>query len=311
MSDFILNILGCGSATPSPRRNPSSQVIAYRGRLMMIDCGEGAQATMRRMGLSFARLSHVFISHMHGDHCLGLPGLLSTLSLHGKESPLTVYLPAEGVEIMHRVADFFCREATYEIKFVAIEGAGGRIVDMPSLTVDAFPLYHRVPAYGFVFREKPKSLHLRGDMLEFFKVPVAMRPAIKEGADFVTPGGMVIANSRLTSPADPSYSYAYCSDTMYDLRVAKAVKGVDLLYHEATYDHSLAEMAAQRGHSTARQAGMIAAQAGVNTLIIGHYSKRYVEPDLLVKDARQTFDRVIAAADGMKVDIVKLNKTHK
>ena len=274
----------------------------------MIDCGEGAQATMRRLGLSFSRLSHVFISHMHGDHCLGLPGLLSTLSLHGKKSPLTVYLPAEGLEIMKSITDFFCREATYEINYVALEGAGGQILDLPSLTVEAFPLYHRVPAYGFVFREKPKPRHLRADMLDFFKVPVAMRPKLKEGADFVTEDGNVIANSRLTTSPDPSLSYAYCSDTMYDHRVAHAVKGVDVLYHEATYDDTLAETARQRGHSTARQAGMIAAEAGVKTLIIGHYSKRYYDTEILVLDAREAFPRVIASADGLQLDIALLCK---
>jgi len=277
---------------------------------MMIDCGEGAQAAMRRMSLSFARLSHIFISHMHGDHCLGLPGLLSTLSLHGRENPVTIYLPAEGVEIMRKITDFFCRQSTYQIQFVPVGGRGGLLLDMPSFTVEAFPLFHRVPAYGYIFREKPKLRHLRGDMLEFFNVPIAQRPAIKNGADFVTPDGTVIANSRLTTPPDHSLSYAYCSDTMFNPLVARAVTDVDVLYHEATYDSSLEEKAVQRGHSTARQAGRIAAMASVKALIIGHYSKRYDEVDILVDEAREEFHTVVPAADRLQIPLDKLAFGH-
>lgn len=303
MSDFKLNILGCGSASPTPFRNPSSQVLEYRGRLMMIDCGEGTQAMMRRMKLHFSRLTHIFISHMHGDHCLGLPGLLSTLALNGKTGTVTVVLPKDGVEIMRSILNYFCREAPFEIVFQPIEGDGGEVLNLPGLTVTAFPLYHRVPAYGFIFREKPKQLHLRGDMVKFLQIPIAQLPKIKEGADFVKPDGEVIPNSRITTPASPSVSYAYCSDTMFDQRVAECVKGVDFLYHEATYDSSLAAKASSRGHSTAAEAGLIASMAGVKTLIIGHFSKRYVDVDILVEDARQNFPNVIAAHDGLTIDL--------
>lgn len=304
MADFTLNILGCGSATPSPLRNPSAQVVDYRGRLMMIDCGEGAQATMRRMGLPFHRISHIFISHMHGDHCFGLPGLLSTLNLQDKGGKVVVVLPEGGVEIMKSITDYFCRENSFEIEFQPVSGNGGLVLDLPSMTVEAFPLYHRVPAYGYLFREKPKQLHLRGDMMEFYNVPVAQRQNIKNGADFVKDNGDIVPNAWLTRPADPSLSYAYCSDTVYDRRVAEAVKGVDLLYHEATYDSSFAEKALARGHSTAAQAWKIAAQAGAKELIIGHFSKRYTSTDLLVEEAAKEFPNVIAASDGMTVDII-------
>lgn len=303
MTEFNLNILGCGSATPTPYRNPTSQVLDFRGRLMMIDCGEGAQAMMRRMRLSFTRLSHIFISHMHGDHCLGLPGLLSTLALHDKRGEITVVMPKEGVGIMRQITDYFCRERSFELKFIGVEGSGGCVVDLPALSVEAFPLYHRVPAYGYLFREKPKLPHLLSDMLEFYQVPMSQRAQIKAGADFVTEDGAVIPNNRFTRPADRSVSYAFCSDTAFDERVAAAVTGVDVLYHEATYDSSFKKLAAERGHSTAAEAGRIAAMARAGALIIGHYSKRYNSVDVLVNEARSEFVNVIPAADGLKIDL--------
>ncbi len=304
MARFRINILGCGSATPTPRHNPSAQVVDFRDTLYMIDCGEGAQKMMRTMSLKFSRLSHIFISHMHGDHVLGLPGLLSTLALHEKSGRVTVHLPASGLELMRSVTGYFCREAPYDIVFEPLPADGGVIIDTSALTISSFPLYHRIPAYGFLFAEKPKPRHLIGAMLEHYGVPVAARHALKYGADFVREDGTVVENSRLTTAADPSVSYAYCSDTMFDTRVAEAVKGVHTLYHEATYDDSLASQARERGHSTAREAGRIAAMAGASQLVIGHYSNRYDTTDLLAAQAREEFPSVIAAAEGMKLDLL-------
>ncbi len=301
MSEFQLNILGCGSATPTPLRNPSGQVLRHKRRLMMIDCGEGSQSMMRRMNLPFNRLTHIFISHTHGDHCLGLPGLLSTMSLHEKGDKLTVVLPADGIDIMKRNFEFFCREATFDIEFQAAKP--GVVADLGGLTVEAFPLYHRIPTFGYIFREKPKKRHIRGEMMDFYNVPVWQRAAIKDGADFIMPDGTVITNDRLTTDADPAASYAYCSDTMFNPRVADAVRGVNVLYHEATYDSSLEAKAIQRGHSTAEQAGKIAAMAGVSKLIIGHFSQRYDSVDILVNEAAREFPNVIAAHDRMTIDI--------
>lgn len=303
MGDFQLNILGCGSATPTPLRNPSAQVVRYKRRLMMIDCGEGTQAMMRRMNLPFNRLTHIFISHLHGDHCLGLPGLISTMSLHEKGDNLTVVLPAEGIDMMKRMTEFFCREASFNIDF--IPAAPEIVADISGLTVEAFPLYHRMSAFGYIFREKPKKRHIRGEMMDFYQVPLWQRQAIKEGADFITAEGETVPNSRLTTDADPALSYAYCSDTVFDPRVAEAVRGVDLLYHESTYDSSLEAKARQRGHSTAAQAGKIAAMAGVHTLILGHFSQRYSSVDILVEEASREFPNVIAARDGLRIDICR------
>lgn len=303
MEKFEVNILGCGSATPTPRHNPAAQVVNFRDKLLMIDCGEGTQRMMRKMGLHFSRLNHIFISHMHGDHCLGMPGLLSTLALHECSGRVVIHLPKEGLAVMKTMADFFCRQTTYDIEFEPIYGDGGLVYQSDSLTVEAFPLYHRIACYGYLFRETPKLRHLRGDMVKFHEIPVSKLHAIKSGADYVKPSGEVIPNELLTRDADPSRSYAYCSDTMFDERVARVVEGVDVLYHEATYHSDLAAQARERGHSTAADAGRIARMAHVGKLVIGHYSKRYTDIETLVADARREFDNVVGADEGMVIKL--------
>lgn len=304
MSEFKLNILGCGSATPSLRHLPACQVIEYRGQLLMVDCGEGAQLGMRRMGLKFSRLNHIFISHLHGDHCLGLPGLLSTLALQQKGGSVTVHTFPEGVEIFSRLMDFFCRERPYELRFNVIEpGKRSCVLDLPGMEVSAFPLRHRVPAVGFRFAEKPKPRHINGDMVKFYNVPVSAMHSLREGCDFVTPDGEVIANSRLTSPADPSASYAYCSDTLYFPELASDVRGVTLLYHEATYADDSTAKAHERFHSTASEAARVAVAAGARRLLLGHFSKAYSDESRHLAEARAIFPATDLASEGLTVDI--------
>lgn len=304
MANFQVNILGCGSATPSVRHMPACQVIDFRDRLFMIDCGEGAQLQMMRQRLKFSRLSHIFISHLHGDHFLGLPGLLSTLALHEKGGKLTIHTFAEGARILQEIMAVFCRETSFEICYNIIKPERAVIFEDHALTVETFPLYHRVPCVGFKFSEKPKARHLRGDMIKFFNIPVSRLGDIRQGADYVTPDGTIISNERLTTPADPSVSYAYCSDTMYNPTVAEYVKGVDVLYHESTYADDFAEKAAPRGHSTAREAGRIAAAAGVGRLVLGHYSKAYDSEEPFLREALEEFPNVIAAREGLKIDLL-------
>lgn len=304
MAKFQVNILGCGSATPTALHNPSCQVIDFRDNLFMIDCAEGSQTMMRRMKLKFSRLQHIFISHMHGDHCFGLPGLLSTLALLDKTGVVTVHLPESGLKTMRSFVEAFARDSDYELRWNPIPAKGGTLLETPSLTVEAFPLYHRIPCTGFIFREKPKLRHLRGDMVKFHEIPVSKLQGIKEGNDYITPAGVVIPNAALTTPADPAVSYAYASDTMFNPLVAEAVKGVDVLYHEATYASDQAASAAERGHSIASEAGKTARMAGVKKLIIGHYSKRYTDVNILVDEAKQEFDCVIPANEGLKIDLL-------
>ncbi len=304
MDQMTLHILGCGSATPSLRHLPACQVIEYRGRLMMIDCGEGAQLSMRRAGLHMNRLSDIFISHLHGDHCLGLPGLLSTLSLQQTGGTLTIHTFPEGAALFRQLVDFFAPRLTYDLRFNEISPRGGQTIkETDSLTVTTFPLRHRVPCVGFRFDEKPKLRHLRGDVANFHGIPPYLRLAIKQGADFTKPDGTVIPNHLLTLPPDPAASYAYCSDTLYFPSLADSVRGVTLLYHEATYADDNISKAADRFHSTASQAALIARDADVGTLLLGHFSKAYNSEDRHLAEASAIFPRVIIAREGLALPV--------
>lgn len=308
MTKFDVHILGCGSATPSLRHLPACQVVDFRDRLLMIDCGEGAQLSMRRQHLKFSRLTDIFISHLHGDHFLGLPGLLSTLALHQEGGTITVHTFEEGARILQEIMNVFCRDTSFDLKYDVISPKGGTVLDDKALKVTAFPLYHRVPCCGFRFDEKPKLRHIKGDTVKFYNVPVYRMNELKAGADFVTEDGRTIPNNVLTSDADPSVSYAYCSDTVYDERIVESVRGVNVLYHEATYGDDMEYKARPRGHSTAREAAEIALKANVGKLIIGHFSKSYNDEQPLVEQAREIFPNTFAAHEGMVVDVANCDK---
>ena len=303
MSDFNLHILGCGSASPSLRHHPACQVVEYRGTLMMIDCGEGSQLQMRRMGLSFSRLRHIFISHLHGDHLFGLPGLLSTMSMAQVTGDVHVYIFPQGAELVRRCLDVSMHASGMNVVWHELRRERATLLETSALTVECFPLFHYVPAVGFAVREKAKLPHLNGAMLEHHGVPQYMRAAIKAGADYARPDGVTVPNAALTLPPSPAYSYAYCSDTLADARVAASVAGVTTLYHEATYGDDRASMARPRGHSTARQAAEIARQAGAGRLVIGHFSHAYRDEEALTAQAREVFPRTMAAAEGMTIDL--------
>ncbi|MDE6469094.1 MAG: ribonuclease Z [Muribaculaceae bacterium] len=305
MSYFNVTILGCGSATPTLRHNPSAQAIEYRGRLMLVDCGEGTQLQLRRYGLSFAKVSDIFISHLHGDHFLGLPGLLSTMALHSVEGSVTVHTFKQGAEILRQLMNLFCHERTFDLRYNIIDPeAPGLLFEDSNIAVSAFPLFHRVPCVGFRFDEKPKRRHIDPEMTRFHNVPHYMLNSIRDGADYTAPDGTLIPNERLTTPPSPSASYAYCSDTAFDTLVADAVRDIDVLYHEATYGDERAHHAQPRGHSTARDAARIAALAGARSLVIGHYSKTVADTSVLVAEAAQEFSgNIIAADEGLKIDL--------
>lgn len=304
MSYFSVTILGCGSATPTLRHNPSAQLVTYRQQAMLIDCGEGTQLQLRRYGCSFAKISHIFLSHLHGDHFLGLPGLLSTMALHDVGGTVTIHTFAEGAALIRNILNLVCRDRPYTLKFDIIDPKNPGIVYSDSqLEVEAFPLYHRVPCVGYIFREKPKKRHINGEAAKFYGVPHYAMESLREGADLELPDGRVIANSLLTKDPDRAMSYAYCSDTTYDPRVAEAVRGVDVLYHEATYGDNMEAKAKPRGHSTARQAARIAEMAGAGKLVIGHYSKTVEDPAVLVAEASEEFKNVIAANEGLVLNL--------
>lgn len=304
MSYFSVTILGCGSATPTLRHNPSAQLLTYRQQAMLIDCGEGTQLQLRRYGCSFAKITHIFLSHLHGDHFLGLPGLLSTMALHDVGGTVTIHTFAEGAALIRNILDLVCRDRPYTLKFDIIDPKNPGIVYSDSqLEVEAFPLYHRVPCVGYIFREKPKKRHINGEAAKFYGVPHYAMESLREGADLVLPDGRVIANSLLTKDPDKAMSYAYCSDTTFDPRVAEAIHGVDVVYHEATYGDDMEHKAKPRGHSTARQAARIAAMAEASKLVIGHYSKTVENTDTLVAEATEEFPLVIAANEGLTIEL--------
>lgn len=306
MDILELNILGCGSAKSTLQHLPSCQVLNVRGHLMMIDCGEGAQLEMQRRHLKFSRLKNIFISHLHGDHCFGLLGLLSTMALHNIGGTVTVHIFKDGAELFGRMLGFFCRDRSYDLRFNIIDTHKAVIYEDNAITVTSFPVTHRVPCVGFLFQEKPKLRHINSWACQQRQVPHHAMYSLQQGKDYVSPSGVVIPNSELTTDADRSISYAYCADTKYSKRVINAVKGVDWIYHEATYGEANLKDATKRYHSTARQAAMVAREAGAKRLLLGHYSSRYKDISLLEREAQAEFPNTIAATEGMKIDLSNL-----
>ena len=304
MEPFEIHILGCGSALPTTRHNASAQIIKIGNKQFMVDCGEGTQVQLRRSHIHFSFINHIFISHLHGDHCFGLIGLISTFGMLGRTAPLHIYADPHLEELMKPQIEFFCKGMKYPLFFHGIDVTKHQVIyEDNTITVESLPLRHRMPCCGFLFREKPKKRHLIGDAVNFYNIPAYMRQAIKDGADYITPEGETIPNSRLTKDADRSRSYAYCSDTApCDNR--EALEGVDLLYHEATFADSEKERAAQTFHSTARQAAQAASDAGAKRLLIGHYSSRYDTPETLLKEAQEIHPATIAANEG---DIISID----
>lgn len=304
MEKFELHILGCGSALPTTRHFPTSQVVNVRDKLFMIDCGEGAQLQFRKSRLKFSRLNHIFISHLHGDHCLGLPGLVSTLNLLGRTADLHIYSP-EGLEkLLRPMLMFLNRQMTYEVVFHEFETREPAVVfEDRSITVTTIPLRHRLPCCGFLFAENPRPRHLLRDMLDCYGVPVSEFNRIKNGADYVTPEGEVVPNERLTSPSDPPRRFAYCSDTIYCPGLAAQLQGVDLLFHEATFEDEDAPRAKETFHTTAGQAARLAKDAGVRKLLIGHFSARYEDESRLLQQAQACFPQSQIACETLCVPI--------
>lgn len=304
MEKFELHILGCGSALPTTRHLPTSQVVNLRDKLYMIDCGEGTQRQWRKARLKFSRLNHIFISHLHGDHCFGLPGLISTLGLLGRTADLHIYSPKGLQELLSPLLAFFCKELGYEVIFHEFDTKQPTLIfEDRSMTVTTIPLKHRIPCCGFLFEEKPLPNHINREMVDFYQVPTHLLNRIKNGEDYVNPEGEVIPNSRLTFPADPPRRYAYCSDTIYKKGITDQIAGVDLLFHEATFAQTEAARAKETYHTTAAQAAQIALDAGVKKLIIGHFSARYDNVKVLLDEATAVFPNTILAAETLCVSI--------
>ena len=299
-----LTILGSSSALPTSERYPSAHVLNVHERLFLIDCGEGTQMQMRKNRIRFGKINHIFISHLHGDHVFGLYGLLSTFNLVGRKTPLHLYAPEKYNQILQSHLLDFDIHLNFEVDFIPLTGKDPfKILDDKYLTVAAFPIEHRVPSFGFIFREKQGDRKILKDSISKYNIPIAKIPMIKKGEDFVTSNGEVIKNEDITIPSAKPLSYAYCSDTKYFKRLASFVKGVTVLYHEATFDKSKNDLAVITGHSTTANAAAVASEAEVGALIIGHFSARYKEIDPLVDEAKLVFPNTYAAKDGKTYEI--------
>ena len=304
MEPFKVHILGCGSALPTLQHNASSQIVELREKLFMIDCGEGTQIQLRRSRIHFSKIIAVFISHLHGDHCFGLPGMISTFGMTGRTAPLHIYAPAAFEPILEQTLSFFCQGLEFKVVFHAVDTTQNKVVyEDRSLTVETIPLQHRIDCCGYLFREKPILPHIRRDMIDFYKIPISQINNIKAGADWVTAEGEVIANSRLTTPAEPARSYAYCSDTRYIKTLHELVKGVSTLYHESTYSAEDAERARIYWHSTSQDAAKVARDASVGKLLLGHFSARYNNESQLLDEAKEIFPNSYLTCEGATFDI--------
>lgn len=304
MEPFRVHILGCGSALPTLKHNASSQVVEIREKLFMIDCGEGTQMQLRKSRIRFTKISCVFISHLHGDHCFGLIGMISTFGMLGRTATLRVYGPKELGLVLDSQIKTFCQGLEFQVEFHAVDTTKKAVIyEDRSLTVESIPLRHRMPTCGFLFREKPTLPHIKRDMIDFYHVPVSQINNIKLGASWTTPDGDVVDNSRFVEPADPPRSYAYCSDTKYIPELHQLIDGVDTLYHESTYASDNADRARKYHHSTAQDAASVARDAHVGKLLLGHYSARYNDESVILREAQEIFPNSFLTNEGMVFDV--------
>ncbi len=301
---FSLTILGSSAAVPTKRRNPTSQLLNIRDKLILVDCGEGTQLQLTRFGVPIQKISHIFISHMHGDHYYGLPGLLSKFQLLGRKKKLELYGPPGLEEVLEVNFKYSNTKLVYPLNFHPLEFEVSReICSNKQFTVTSIPLLHSIPTNGFLFREKPLQRNIRKEFVRRHNIPIPEFENIKKGDDYVDELGKVHPNEQIThEPPEPG-SYAYCTDTAFSEKIPGLIKGVDLLYHEATFDERMKEIAQQKLHATAKEAAEIARRAGAGKLLLGHFSARYKEVDLLVSQAREIFPESYAAEDGERYDI--------
>ncbi|MEO8590762.1 MAG: ribonuclease Z [Flavobacteriales bacterium] len=294
---FELTTLGTGAALPARGRFPTAQLLNVHEALYLIDCGEGTQERLREQGVNFMRIGHIFISHLHGDHYLGLMGLVSSMHLMGRKKELHVHGPAElkqVIDLQLQVSGTYLR---YPLRFHALRPESGLLAwEDHHVTVQVLALRHRIPCTGFVFRERPAPRHLRKDKLHL--IPHFRRNDIKNGDDLRMDDGKVIPNAELTTDPSPQRAYAYCSDTAYEPALVPHLQNVDLLYHEATFTESLLKRAKETMHSTALQAATLAREANVGHLLLGHFSSRYKTADELLHEALPVFPRTSLSFEG-------------
>jgi len=299
-----LTILGCHSATPRWDANPTSQVLEIKGHLFLIDCAEGTQVQLRRFNVKFSRIKHVFISHLHGDHFFGLVGLISTFRLLGREADLHIYGPKgikEAITLQLKLGKSW---TNYNLLFHELDSNEPELVfEDEKVIVTTIPLNHRVYTNGFLFQEKENERKLNIEAVKKANVSMSYYTKIKQGFDVTNEDGVLIDNKKITLAPPPSKSYAFCSDTVYFPQIIPQIKNVKALYHEATFLNEHQHLCERTKHSTAREAAMIADEAKVGTLILGHYSGRYGNYETFRIEAQEVFSNVELAKDGAVFEI--------
>lgn len=297
---FELTILGCGSAVPTLTRNATAQVLNVLERYFLIDCGEGTQHQLRKYKIPYNKINHIFISHLHGDHFFGLIGFLSTLSMQNRRGEMHIYADKRLQELFEFQLKLLNCKFGYPIVYHHLSRHKDLIYEDKAVTVTSFPVKHRydAPCCGFLFKEKERPRTIRKEMTMAWNVPIAFMQYLKQGMDFTTSEGEVISNSILTTDPPHARSYAFMTDTLYREAFVEYVRGVDLLYHEATYGKESEKLAKATFHSTAEQAARLASLAEVGQLIIGHFSARYPDVTLLQEEARQLFSNTVLANEG-------------
>lgn len=296
---FSLTILGSSSALPTSRRNPAAHVLNVHEHFFLIDCGEGTQLQINKYNIRLGKINHIFISHLHGDHIFGLYGLFSTFNLLNREHDLNIYAHPEINHTIKYYKDHFGNKLSYNIIIHPFKANCRTLIfENKHMTVESFPLKHRIPTAGFIFREKEKPRNIKKEVVEKYNIPVKEIVKIKQGEDFITSEGQTIKNEQLTLPPFKLRSYAYCSDTLFTEKYVKYINEVDLLFHETTFLDRDKALAKQTYHSTALQAATIAKKAGADKLLIGHFSARYKDVSVLVEEARKIFKNTYAVEDG-------------
>lgn len=296
---FAVTILGNNSAIPTLDRHPTSQVVTCNDQLMLIDCGEGTQLQIVRYKIRRTRLRYIFISHLHGDHYFGLIGLINSLSLLGRQEPLTIYGPPELEKILQLQLDCAGTILHFTMLFVPLLPENqGIIVDDKELRVSFFPTRHRIPCYGFVFEMQKRKRKIIPEQTTAYEIPAAYYSHLQDGADYERKDGLLVKNDWVTLPPPPAKRYVYCADTLYTEELLPYLENADLMYHETTYLHDLAERAAARYHSTTVQAASLAAKAGVKRLLVGHFSSKYTELEPFLEECRPVFPATDLATEG-------------
>lgn len=296
---IAVTILGNTSAKPTSKGHPSAQVVNVNEQLFLVDAGEGVQRQMMRYGISPLKLRAVFISHLHGDHIYGLFPLLSTLGLYGRRTPLRIYAPRPFGEMLEGFLRLFESNLPYTPEWVEVDTTKHRIIfENDTTEVWSLPLRHRVPTAGYMFRQKEPALNVSKYAIERYSLSIAQIVAAKRGEDITLDTGQIVANADITYRPYGTLSYAYCSDTNYSARLAKMVAGVDLLYHETTYAAAEKKLAKERGHASTADAAKVAQMADAGKLIIGHFSSRYKDLQILLQECCDIFPATEIAEEG-------------